>query len=155
MDDVLYPEGKSIINWVQPEGEFFDGLDKDRELKQGNVSSWVRNLVFNEDLYIQIKEPLSAFAEFLPVMINGDKWYVLSVTHYAADVVDMERSEKYMEGAIEMGVKNIVFNESKLSDELLFRTQFSGGIRVYCTDKFKNLMDSIGVKEIVYKTDYV
>lgn len=54
-----------------------------------------------------------------------------------------------------MGVESLAFDESKLSDDLLFITDFDRRTAVCCTDRFKNLIEESGFLGPLFREDLV
>lgn len=82
-------------------------------------------------------------------------YWVLHVTKkIGLDAVDLSKSEReVIEECEYIGMQSLVFKEEKLKDLLLFQTEFSGYKNLYCTEKFKALIEKSGLKGLLFSTD--
>lgn len=158
MGDLVYPEGFALKDeWVTPTASLYDATGKERQgLKTPDVASWVGNLTFNQAAYTKVEPYLAAFGEFLTIEINQQPWYVFNLLHTLGDsVVDHANSKRNMSGGIYMGLKSLVFLEEKLSDLLVFRTNYDEGIGQYCSERFKQLMSDLDLSGVAFSGELI
>ncbi|WP_281647589.1 hypothetical protein [Parendozoicomonas sp. Alg238-R29] len=140
MDDIYYPEGESLLEeWVAPQAEFVDGKGQGRNLQIPDIGSWEGNMVLGPDAYEKLSSVVAADNELLPVLIDGQTWYVVNIIS-TTDAVNLEESEQDLRGGIYVGLKSLAFHEEDLSGTPLFKTSFDEKVGNFCNESFHLLV---------------
>ena len=154
MDDLYYPEGEPLMTvWAMPEGELVDGKSLGREMPEPDICNWEGNLVLSPKAYQLVGGKIEKYAELLPVKVNSDVWHIVNIT-FTTGAVDSENSEQELRGGIYVGLKNLAFLDKELTDTLLFKTDFDEKVGNFCSEKFKELLQSeCGLSGVIFRTD--
>lgn len=142
--------------WKPLNAKFSDESDKGKVVKLPDITCWFTDrLALNQKAYDLLATQLEPYGELLPVTCEGVPYWVLHVTKKTGmDVVDLSKSEReVIEECDYIGMQSLVFNEEKLKDLLLFQTEFSGYKNLYCTEKFKALIEESGLQGLLFSTD--
>jgi len=122
-----------------------------------DVTNWGHNhLVFNQKAYDLVSEHLNPFGEFLPVICEGNDYYLFNILQIADDdLIDQANSEKNMmtmDGTtIQMGIKKLKFNEDKIKSTWIFKTDFDEYVGIFCNNDFKKIIEGAKLKGIEFK----
>lgn len=143
--------------WQPLNGYFYDRSDQGDVIKIPDMAPWfLGDLMLNQAAYEALKDHLSSYGEFLSVMVEHAPYWILHVTKFTGmSFIDHENSERLIDEAECINLVRLSFNENMLNDLLIFRTEYSGYQNVYCTDKFKSLIEGLGLKGLLFKTDLV
>ncbi len=129
----------SILDrWVKPSC----GFNKRYKNKDapGDVSLWGSFLLLSPLAYEALSADLSAHGEFLPIDLNGTDWWLFNclalgaesladcVVHEAAHSTELER---------------LVFDESMLSDKLIFKSELEGCKTLFCDDRLRTAITQL------------
>lgn len=114
-----------------------------------DISKWIdASLVLSPRAYRLLGATLEKWGELLPVIINGEKFYIFNC--HTTGEVDLSQSEKeYFEGE-EVGVKKIAFDSGDISEKLVFKTPFNSCIEIYCGDRFKSLVEEFALTGVQF-----
>lgn len=104
-----------------------------------DISKWIdASLVLSPKAHRLLGATLEQWGELLAVMVKDERYYIFNC--HTVGEVDLSLCEKeYFEGE-EIGVKKIAFNESDVSEKLLFKTPFNSCIEIYCGERFKSFV---------------
>ena len=149
------PTSKWLDFWQPLSGYFYDHSDQSNVIKVPDITTWfLGDLMLNEVAYEEMKDHLSPYGEFLPITVEGIPYWVLHVTKFTdMSYVDHESSERFIDEAQCINLVSLSFKEEMLNDLLIFRTEYSGYQNVYCTDKFKDLIEKMDLKGLLFQTD--
>lgn len=153
---LLYDSASSWSEFWKPlNGRFLDDSDSQQLVKVPDVSTWfINELVLNDDAFSKLSVHLSKCGEFLPVAVEGIPYWILHVNKFIdMHAIDESKSERFLDAANCINLVSLTFNESEISDLLLFRTEYTGYKNLYCTEKFKSLIESSGLKGLLFSTD--
>jgi hypothetical protein len=94
--------------------------------------------------YEALAELIVKNGEFLPVTYNGNNGFLFNILSIAEkyDGIDKNLSTKNEFGE----VQSLSFNESKISNLAIFRTQFDGYMGIYCSDEFYKIIERLQLK---------
>jgi len=142
-------------NWKPLSVEFADESDKKDVTAPPDITVWFTdNLVLNQRAYQALQDTLSPYGEFLPVHCEGIEYWVLHITKCAdPGAIDEKNSARHIDESSFINLERLAFNEDKLSDVLLFRTEYTGYRNIYCTEKFKTLIEGAGLKGLLFTDD--
>lgn len=111
-------------------------------------------MVVSQKGYEDLATDLKAYGEFLPVTGEGNSYWVLHVTKFiSADAINSLLSTRIIDEAECINVERLAFHEEAVSDLLIFRTAFTDYKNIYCTEKFKDLVETKGLKGLIFSTD--
>jgi len=103
-----------------------------------DISNWINATLFlSPKAYRLLNELLAPFGEFLPVIIGDDTYYIFN----CLTAVEAQNSNE-----------SITFNESSLTDKIVFKTPNQHCIDIFCTDRLKNAIEDFELKGIVFDT---
>ena len=141
--------------WSPLNGEFFDGSDAGNVIKLPDISLWFTNeIVCNERAYNKVKKNLETYGEWLPICIEGVQYWLLHVTQKTGvDFVDRKNSERTINPIGKVDLIKLSFNESMIDDLLIFKTEYNNFKNIYCTEKFKLLVESNNLKGLIFSDD--
>jgi hypothetical protein len=141
--------------WQPLDGYFFDHSDSQNVIKIPDITCWsLGDLMLNQKSYEALVNHLSPYGEFLPITVEGIPYWILHVTKFTdMRFVDNTKSERFIDEAQCINLINLSFKEELLQDLLIFRTEYSGYQNVYCTEKFKQHIESLGLVGLVFNTD--
>ena len=98
-----------------------------------------------------LKERLANFGEFLPVKAEGNSMVLFNLLTFGQEQKDMCLT-KYEDG-FEDGLELLTFEQDNIQNKLLFKSKLEGAQKVYCTDEFKNIIQSNNLKGLVFDED--
>ncbi len=141
--------------WNPVDIKFRDDSDKKNVLTPPEITCWFTNdLILNKKAYDALGDKLIPYGELLPAFCEGITYWVLHVTKKTGlDFVDLNLSQRIVEEGGFIDMQSLVFKEEKLKDLLIFQTEFSGYRNIYCTEKFKALVETLGLKGLLFSTD--
>ncbi len=142
--------------WKPLCAQFTDDSDKHNVIKLPDITCWFTDrLALNQTAYDALASLLEPYGELLPVTCEGVPYWILHVTKKTGmEVVELTKSHReVIEEADYIGMQSLVFKEEKLKDLLIFQTEFSGYKNIYCTEKFKALVEAAGLKGLLFSTD--
>ncbi len=141
--------------WKPLNVEFFDESDSGTVTTPPDITCWfIEQLVLNEKAYQLLSEDLETCGEFLEVKCEGIPYWVFHVTcRTGLDSVDESKSERQIEESGYVDMKKLVFREDSVKHILLFKTEYDSYKNIYCTDKFKSLVENHALKGLVFNTD--
>lgn len=143
--------------WKPLNAKFYDDSDKKNVTTPPDITCWfVEHLVLNEKAYRSLNDELESYGEFLPVKSEGVPYWVLHITkHTGLEAVDEEKSDRSIEESGYIDMKHLTFNENEVKDLLLFKTEYDSYKNIYCTVRFKDLVEKAGLEGLVFSTDLV
>lgn len=141
--------------WQPLCGQFFDYSDEQNITSIPDISCWVTDdLILSQKAYAALKEDLSPYGEFLPVTVESLPYWILHVNKFAiANAIDEENSERIINDAGLINMNKLAFHENAVNNLLIFKTEYSGYKNIYCTEKFKALIESLGLKGLRFTRD--
>jgi hypothetical protein len=142
--------------WKPLCAQFSDDSDNQNVMKLPDITCWFTDrLALNKTAYDALSSALEPYGELLPVTCEGVPYWIMHVTQRTGmDVVDLTKSQReVIEECEYIGMQALAFKEEKLKDLLVFQTEFSGYRNIYCTEKFKTLIEATGLKGLLFSTD--
>jgi hypothetical protein len=141
--------------WQALEVKFHDDSDKKNISSLPDITCWFTDqLVLNERAYNTLSEVLAPYGEFLPVKYKETSYWVFHVTKLTKlDAINETDSARIVEASGHIEVERMSFINSAVKDLLIFKTEYNGLKNVYCSEKFKSLIDSTGLKGLVFNED--
>lgn len=141
--------------WQPMQIGFRDDSDAQNVVTPPDITCWFTDNIFlNQKAYDVLREILIGYGELLPCKCEGVNYWVLHVTKKTGlNVVDQTQSERIVEAGGYIDMRSLAFNEDKLKDVLIFKTEFSNYRNIYCTEKFKSLVETTGLKGLLFSND--
>ncbi|WP_426370340.1 hypothetical protein [Pseudocolwellia sp. HL-MZ7] len=130
----------------------FDCKHNVRAKKQNyDVNLYGNLLVLNTRAYGYLNEAIKSCGEFSPLRTDGEKLFLFNPLEFVQE--DLSLTEKaYLDG-FENGLKSLVFERDDINDKLLFKSKLQGGLSIYCTDAFKELLADGELKGLIFNKD--
>ena len=133
-----------------PQGLNFDYFGKAKK-QDYDISRLGHFLIMKMPVYELLKERLANFGEFLPVKAEGNNMMLFNLLTFGQEQKDMCLT-KYEDG-FEDGLELLAFEQDNIQNKLLFKSKLEGAQKVYCTDEFKNIIQSNNLKGLVFDED--
>lgn len=133
-----------------PEGLNFDYFGKAKK-QDYDVSLLGKFLIMKMPVYELLKDRLVNVGEFLPVKAEGNSMMLFNLLTFGQEQKDMCLT-KYEDG-FEDGLELLTFEQDNIQNKLLFKSKLEGAQKVYCTDEFKNIIQSNNLKGLVFDED--
>ncbi|WP_062567426.1 hypothetical protein [Pseudoalteromonas arabiensis] len=133
-----------------PEGLNFDYFGQAKK-QDYDISRLGKFLIMKMPVYELLKEQLVSFGEFLPVKAEGNSMMLFNLLTFGQEQKDMCLT-KYEDG-FEDGLELLNFEQDDIQNKLLFKSRLEGAQKVYCTDEFKNIIQSNSLKGLVFDED--
>jgi hypothetical protein len=142
--------------WKPVEASFRDDSDKQNIVTPPDITVWFtsNNIALNQKAYDVLGRVLASYGELLPISCEGIAYWLLHTTQKTGmDFVNLELSKRIVEDGGYTDMISLAFKEEKLKDLLIFQTEFSDYRNLYCTEKFKTLVETAGLTGLVFSTD--
>lgn len=142
--------------WKPIEATFSDDSDNKKVVAIPDITIWAtsNNLACNDKAYEVLKDHLSGYGEWLPVTCEGTQYWLLHATKKTGiDAVNTKVSQRTIDVTEHVEIQRLEFIEDKVQDLLVFQTEYSLYKNLYCTDRFKDLIESAGLGGLVFSDD--
>ncbi len=141
--------------WKPLNAKFIDFSDKRNVKTPPDITCWFTDqLVLNEEAYKNLSGILKPYGEFLPVKCEGIPYWVLHVTNITSlSAIDKAKSSRQIEEGGYIDVSELHFNEEMVKDQLLFKNEYNGFKNIYCSKKFKEIVENSGLLGLDFNTD--
>ncbi|PUA26447.1 MAG: hypothetical protein B0W54_22065 [Cellvibrio sp. 79] len=142
--------------WKPLNATFFDDSDNGKAIKVPDITVWPGNacLALNAIALEKLNHYLKGYGELLPIESEGNPYWLFHSTKQTnLDLVDLEKSARTISETGYVEMQALTFNEKKCADELIFLSEFSDYRDMYCTEEFKQLVESNGLKGLYFSTD--
>lgn len=147
----LEKKPKSYLEtWKPLEVEFFNNYDSQPK-PQPDISIWNGRLYLSAKAFDVLAEVLDGCGELLPVVSGGERAYLVNVLN-SADDVDAVDSKLTVRNEWNELV-SLGFDEDKVSGFPLFRTKQDSYRGVYCSERFKEMIELSGLSGVVFAVD--
>tara|TARA_Y100001951_G_scaffold101708_1_gene107072 strand:- start:397 stop:954 length:558 start_codon:yes stop_codon:yes gene_type:complete len=137
----------SIVDrWVKPSC----GFNKKYKSKSepSDVSLWGSFLLLSPLAYESLSAELSAHGEFLPIDLNGEDWWLFNCLALGAEsLAECVTHQAELE--------KLVFDENKLADKLIFKSELEGCKTLFCDDRLKIAVTQLPVCGVNFNTNLV
>ncbi|WP_444893711.1 imm11 family protein [Microbulbifer sp. TRSA001] len=140
--------------WPKSHGGFYEMFSEEaRELsKIPDVYLWMNVFLMVSKKAKDVLSPLlDIFGEFLPFECNGDEYFIFSV--YSVIEPDPSKSKILLNDGIYAGISSLSFKPETIGTHILFKTSFDRFSYLYCTDKFKDIIESNELTGLHFSTD--
>ena len=141
----------SILDrWVKPSCGF------NKKYKNRNepcdVSLWGSFLLLSPFAYESLSSNLSAHGEFLPIDLNGTDWWLFNCLELGAESL---ADCVIHEAAHSTELEKLVFDESTLSEKLIFKSKLEGCKTLFCDDRVRMAVTQLPVCGVNFNTNLV
>ncbi len=142
--------------WNTPNCHFYTNeSDFPDAIKVPDITLWTTRLLLNEKALDILRAPLQEICEFLPVNCEGNTYHIANILCIAEDrhALDIEHSRYHEIDGYKMDLECIAFREERLNGVPLFKSEYDACNRIFCTEKFRDLIDTHQLKGILFRTD--
>ena len=95
-----------------------------------DICKWIdATLLLSPKAYRLLGDSMAPYGEFLSVILDGETYQIFNCLT-TAKVIEAESSET-----------KLVFDEKSVGDKLLFKSPFQSCIDIYCSERFKTLVE--------------
>ncbi|OUS32602.1 hypothetical protein A9Q99_00600 [Gammaproteobacteria bacterium 45_16_T64] len=145
------PRPKPYSDIWQPLEIEFDSLSSAKKVVMPDITTRNGRLFLNQHAYDALHTVLDAHGEFLPITHKDGDGYLFNVledanTNGALDT-KLSTCDEYGD------VQSVVFHEDKLKGASVVRTAFDNYQGVYCSDRFKILVEGTGLSGVIFSAD--
>lgn len=146
------PSWKEV--WAPPELTFTDDSDQKTAKTLPDITCWFTDeLILSDKAYSLIHKQIRNCGEFLPATYDGETYWVLHVTTVIdSNAIDITNSSRTTEEDGYVQVDSLQFKQS-YQYPILFKTEYTDYRNIYCTDKFKQLVESHNLNGLVFSGD--
>lgn len=156
-DDYLFMLDKACWKnfWKPLNARFLDFSDNKNVTTLPDITCWFTDqIVLNEKAYSLLSESLADYGEFLPVISDGIRYWILHVTKKTGnDAIDDDKSGRTIEEGGYIEISKITFKDEAINHLLLFKSEFDGFRDIYCTEEFKDLLDGHNLQGLVFNSN--
>lgn len=137
--------------WETPETRYINTGSKKAQIP--DISCWIdATLVLSPRAYRLLKDTLSNSGEFLPVQIGNDAHHIFNC--FALGRPDEGKCVFNSEEGMEAGLKHLELDPSA-SNLLVFKVKLEGCLTLFCTERFKDIIDSFGLKGVTFDDNLI
>lgn len=98
-----------------------------------------------------LKPYIETDGEFLPIVIDGEKFQVFNVMSFGEE--DQENTKHEYIDEHPVGLKSLKFIELSVADKYVFKSLMEGCALLYCDDKLKNLCNEHDLRGVEFDLD--
>lgn len=142
--------------WQPLNGTFFNDSDNQTLTALPDITEWFGHncLVLNQKAFNVLSQHLAAHGEFLPIQSESiPYWLFHSTIKTGMEKIDESRSTRTIDESGFVEMHELSFREETLKGQLIFQTEFSNYRNMYCTEEFKVMVESNGLKGLSFSTD--
>mgnify|MGYP000005536895 FL=1 len=144
------PYCNSTSSRFWPDGALSCSFFSNSKETYGDINHYGSFLVLTEKAYQLLKESMDKYGEFLKLDVEGIPMVLFNPLRFVSD--ELQHCKKsYFEGE-EVGIESLSFDD-KAADNLIFKSKYTAGTRMYCNEEFKNLVKNAGLKGVVFDED--
>ncbi len=108
-----------------------------------DITNWIdASLVLSPKAHRYLEDLMKPFGEFLPIQIEDDK-----DPHYIFNCLTVAEVDEAQSNPEE---NKMMFLEESVGDNLFFKTPYQGCLDLYCTERAKDLIQSLEFQGIVF-----
>ena len=139
--------------WPTPDTEFV-AIDDNVSAPIPDICKWIdASLVLSAKAYRLLGDALKPFGEFLPLTIRDEVFYIFNCLTLAK--INEDLCEKNIYKGQEAGIKSLVFDEKDIADKLIFKTHYDSCMDLYCSDRFKLIVQDYKLAGITFSEKLV
>ncbi|MDW1664891.1 hypothetical protein R7F06_18000 [Vibrio sp. Vb2656] len=135
--------------WVEESVEFTAHYKT--SVKTPDISVWGASLVLTPRAVEVLKPYIESDGEFLPIVIDGEKFQVFNVMSFGEEDKEHTKHEYIDEHPV--GLVSLKFVESSVADKYVFKSLMEGCELLYCDDKLKNLCNEHDLRGVEFDLD--
>jgi hypothetical protein len=137
--------------WETPETRYISTRSAKAQIP--DISCWIdATLVLSPKAYRLLKDSLKDSGEFLPVEVAGELHYIFNC--FALGKPDEEHCTHNGEEGMEAGLKQLEL-DSSASTLLVFKVQLENCQTLFCSDRFKEVVETFGLHGIYFDEELV
>ena len=138
----------SMAGWWQPIiTNFYDDQD-DKHMGTPEICPWVGGtLILSPKAFRLLKGSIKGCGEFLPIKVGPEEYQIFNCLSLGED--DLLASEVEHDGDLALWVNGLV--TAPVNDkQLVFKSPLEKGATLFCTDRFKDVVESFGLKGLYF-----
>lgn len=146
-------QAKPRLNeWVIPNASFYASANyKNDKVVIPDMTTWLTGLlVLNQKAYSYLQAVLGDSGEFLPVSVEGAKYYAFNTLNVIPETA-MDKSEAKPDPDVEHNLVGVKFDEASLGDHQVFKSSVDHLLHTFCTGSFKRTVEEIGLRGLVFE----
>jgi len=155
MDDILdfHLSNTSMATWWKAPETNFKSVEGEPASQIPDVSIWIdASLVLSPKAYRMLHEPLQSSGEFLPVIVEGQTYYIFNCLTLGDEDKGNCKFE-YIDD-MPMGLETLRFQESS-SNLLIFKSTLQSCLTLFCGNKFKDVIESFELTGISFDENLI
>jgi len=141
--------------WKPINAQFHDDSDGQNVAALPDITCWFTDqLVLNKQAYQKLGSTLEPYGEFLPVQYERTSFKILHVTKLTGlEAINQDESDRLVEESGHIEINKISFKDDAIRDLLLFKTEYDGYKNIYCSNKFKDLIEGSKLNGLIFNAD--
>lgn len=140
-------ENLPMSTWWKSPDTTFVGSGK-RQIKIPDIAKWLDGtLILSPKAHRYLAELLLPLGELLPVHVSGETYYIFNCQVFGVDEESFSQKNEYEQ------VECIAFSNETTSP--VFKSKFEGGFSLFCTDLFKDAVNSFDLKGILFDKNLI
>lgn len=143
-----------VDKWPESHGDFYDinSLDAEPMPESPDLAIWMNVfLVLSPRARAVLGPSLNCFGEFLPFSCNDQEYAVFAV--HGVIEPELADSKAIEESGIYAGVSSLVFKPEAVGTHTIFKTEFDKFSQLYCSESFKQTVESKGLIGLSFSPD--
>lgn len=138
----------SMAGWWQPIiTNFYDAPD-DKGMDIPEICPWVGGtLILSPKAFRLVKDSITGCGEFLPLKVGPEEYQIFNCLSLGED--DLAASEVEYDGDLALWVNSLVTAPAN-NKQLVFKSPLEKGVTLFCTDRFKDVVESFGLKGLCF-----
>lgn len=135
--------------WLEESVQFTAHYDT--SVNTPDISVWGSFLVMTQRAVEVLKPFIGSDGEFLPILIDGEKFQVFNVMSFGEEDKANTKHE-YIDGH-PAGLEELKFVESSIADKYVFKSLLQGCNLLYCDEKLKSLCNENDLRGVDFDLD--
>ena len=155
LDDILdfNVRNTAMKSWWPTPDTKFKNIEGASSSSIPDISYWIdASLVLSPKAYRMLGDMLQPSGEFLPVSVGKDTYYIFNL--FVLGEADVEKCKHDIHDDIQLGLNHLEFKESA-AQHLIFKSTYESCLTVFCSDRFKNAVEDLGLKGIIFDTNLI
>ncbi len=145
-----------LDSWMKPDASFYKSENCEAtRVRIPDITIWCAGvLALNAKAFLALNAYLADLGEFLPVSCQGKTYHLFNVLNVIEDAaIDTQNTQAHFENGIFFGLERLAFHEDKLGDQILFKTHADKLVSSYCTEAFKQRIESLGLEGLIFESN--
>lgn len=127
--------------WPKMRTEF--NTFEDSENLIPDITPWIfATLVLSPRAYRLLEDTMKLFGEFLPILIGDETYYIFNCLTIAE-----------VDEPLSVPNEKLVFKPGETEGKMLFKSPFQACLDIYCSGRFKEVVEASELKGIMFDTN--